>query len=182
MTKYPDDEKRALHQLFQKLDAGFRAGDFDALASILGPSERWFDQALPDPFGGGHPMAYAIYWSPLSFIEQLIEAGAPVNFAADDGFPALIAALSAQRADRLSVVDLLIGRGVDVDARGVNDWTPLHYATSARDTEAIRRLLAAGANPRLRTRIDNYSTALEDARAAGFADGAILIEAALAAG
>jgi ankyrin repeat protein len=48
-----------------------------------------------------------------------------------------------------------------------------------RDAEAIRLLLAAGADPALRTRIDDYATALEEADNAGFEAGASLLREAL---
>jgi ankyrin repeat protein len=63
--------------------------------------------------------------------------------------------------------------------RGVNDWTPLHYAVSRRDVEAIRLLLLSGADPSLRTRIDDYETALEGAEEAGFEAGAFLLREAM---
>ncbi|TIW54227.1 MAG: ankyrin repeat domain-containing protein, partial [Mesorhizobium sp.] len=81
--------------------------------------------------------------------------------------------------DRHDVIRTLIEHGADPDMRGVNDWTPLHYAVAMRDVEAIRLLLAAGADPALRTRIDDCSTALEEADDAGFETGAALLRGAL---
>jgi len=133
---------------------------------------------LPDAFGGGHALVYAIYWSPPAFVAWMIEAGADVNFVADDGFPALLAALSRGRPPRHEVLAVLLAHGADVNARGTNDWTALHHAVSLRDGVAIRALLAAGADPQLKTRIDQYSTALEDARANGFIEGVELLQAA----
>lgn len=63
--------------------------------------------------------------------------------------------------------------------RGVNDWTPLHYAVAIRDAEAIHLLLAAGADPSLKTRVDDYTTALAEADAAGFEAGASLLRDAM---
>lgn len=63
--------------------------------------------------------------------------------------------------------------------RGVNDWTPLHYAVAIRSVDAIRLLLAAGANPSLETRIDDYTTALEDADNADFEAGASFLRNAM---
>jgi ankyrin repeat protein len=175
------EERCERHRLFLAIDTAFREGDFDGLARALGNSPRWFDETMPHEFGLGHPMEYAIYWSPAAFLEQLIEAGSNVNYEDDSGFPALIASLSTDRRDRLAILALLIRNGADLHRRGVNDWTPLHYAVSRRDLEAIRLLLAAGADARLRTRIDEYSTPLEDAEAAGFSEGAELLRQAIAA-
>ena len=176
MTSSEDERCRRGKVLLAIHDA-FVAGDFDALAAAL-ESPRWFDEDLPDDFGSGTALVYAIYWSQPAFVEQMIDAGADVNFVADDGFPALLAALSRDRPPKHEILALLLERGADTSARGVNDWTALHHAVSLRDAEAIRMLLAAGADPTLRTRIDYYSTPLEDARAMGYAEGVALLEAA----
>lgn len=167
------EEQRRRHHLLLALHDAFVAGDFHALGELL-ERPRWFDADLPDDFGGGHALVYAIYWSPLPLITRMIDAGANVNFTADDGFPALQAALTRQRPARHEVLALLLAHGADPDMRGINDWTPLHHAVSLRDAGAIGQLLAAGADPAQRTRIDNYSTPLEDAVAQGFAEGAAL--------
>lgn len=171
------DERSRQHRQFAAVHAGFIAGDSEALAGAL-DNPRWFNEDLPDVFGGGHALVYAIYWSPPEFVGWMIEAGADVDFVADDGFPALLAALSRDRPPRHEMLAVLLAHGADVNARGINDWTPLHHAVSLRDAEAIGALLAAGADHALTTRIDQYSTALEDARALGFIEGVELLEAA----
>jgi ankyrin repeat protein len=181
MIVVPDDRCER-HRLFEAIDEAFKAGDLNALKLALGNAPRWFDEDMPFELGLGHPLEYAIYWSPLGFVEALIAAGAPVNYDDGAGFPSLIAALSTDRHgrnDRLDVVKLLIRHGADLNQRGLNDWTPLHYATSLRDLEAIRVLLDAGADPTLRTRIDEGSTPLEDAEAAGFSEAAALLRSAM---
>ena len=181
MIEVPEDRCER-HRLFEAIDKAFKAGDFDALARALENAPRWVDEDMPFELGLGRPLEYAIYWSPLGFIEALIEAGSSVNYDGA-GFPALIATLSTDRhgrGDRLDVLNLLIRHGVDLNQRGLNDWTPLHYATNLRDLEAMRLLLEAGADPRLRTRIDECSTPLEDAEAAGFTEGASLLRRATA--
>jgi uncharacterized protein len=175
----PNDRNERGH-LFRAIDAAFKAGDFAALGHALGGAPRWFNDRMPFELGLGHPLEYAIYWSPLSFIRQLIEAGSDPNYGDDGGFPAIIAALSTKRSDQLEILATLIALGADPDRRGVNDWTPLHYAVSLRNAAAVRALLAAGADPSLRARIDDRDTALEAAEAAGFAEGAALLRAALA--
>jgi ankyrin repeat protein len=140
MLEIPEDRCER-HRLFQAIDSSFKAGDFDRLAQALGGSPRWFDEPMPFELGLGHPLEYAIYWSPLAFIERLIEAGSGVNYGDNAGFPSLIAALSTKRADRLDIVRLLVRSGADPTRRGINDWTPLHYAASTRDLPAIRLLL-----------------------------------------
>ena len=167
--------RRERHLLFGRIDSAFKSGDFDTLQAIFGDEVDWPDRQMPFELGLGRPLEYAVYWSPLAFIARLIEAGADATAADDAGFPALIAALSTSRPDRLDIVRLLIERGSDLNQRGVNDWTPLHYAVSLRDAEAVRLLVEAGADPSLRTRIDDHSTPLEDAERMGFSEGVELL-------
>jgi ankyrin repeat protein len=105
--------------------------------------------------------------------------GADPNFRDSAGFPSLIAALSARRPDRNKIVELLLESGADVGQRGVNDWTPLHYAVVYRNLEAVNLLLASGADPYLTTRIDHCTSPLEDAEAAGFTEAAALMREAV---
>jgi hypothetical protein len=167
------------HRLFKVIDDAFKAGDFEALGVALGGSPRWFDERMPFELGLGHPLEYAIYWSPIAFVSALLDAGSNPNYTDHAGFPSIIAALSTERADRHEIISILLDHGADADMRGVNDWTPLHYAVAVRDAEAIRLLLAAGADPSLETRIDDYATPLEGAENAGFEAGASLLREAM---
>lgn len=146
----------------------------------LGGSSRWFDERMPFELGLGHPLEYAIYWSPVGFISSLLDAGSNPNYQDHGGFPSIIAALSTDRADRLDIVRVLIDGGADPNMRGVNDWTPLHYSVAIRSVDAIGLLLAAGADPVLETRIDDYRNVIEEAEIAGFEAGASLLRDAMA--
>ena len=164
-------------QQFQKLDRVFRAGDLAGLRDALGNPTDFPNCPLPYSLGVC-PLVYAIYWSPLPFIESLLEAGADPNYEADDGFPALIAVLSTDRHDRIDLMELLLKAGVAINQRGLNDWTPLHYAVSQRDLEAVRFLLDRGADPTLKTRIDDMTTALDEAEAIQFTEALEILQAA----
>jgi ankyrin repeat protein len=177
MLEIPEDRCER-NRLFEAIDNAFKAGDFAALGTALGGSPRWYDETMPFELGLGHPLEYAIFWSPLAFIEELILAGSNVNYEDDAGFPAMIATLSASRADRLDILRLLIRHGADLARRGINDWTPLHWAASTGDLAAIRLLLEAGADPLLRTRIDDLATPAGEAERSGFMEGAALLREA----
>jgi ankyrin repeat protein len=64
----------------------------------------------------------------------------------------------------VEVLARLLDAGADPNQRGLNDWTALHFAVVETNVEAVRLLLARGADRELRTRIDDYETALELAR------------------
>jgi hypothetical protein len=160
-------------ETFRRIDEAFRKGDLDGLrAAVDDPA------VIPNgrmPITIGSCLVYAIYHSPLPFIRTLLEIGADPNAPSDLGFPPLIAALSCsrdaagskRRTDVDQILRLLLSFGVDPNQRGINDYTPLHMAVAERNATAVQILLEGGADPELRTRIDDYETPLEMAQAAG---------------
>src|SRR5262245_4231381 len=168
-----EEERRAEAKAFQRINDAFRTGDLEALRTAVDdpavvPNGRM-------PVGIGSCLVYAIYHSPLAFIRTLLETGADPNAPLDDGFPPLIAVLTCNRAERGAakrndvddIIRLLLSFGADPNQRGINDYTALHMAVAERDALSVHRLLEAGANPDLRTRIDDYETPLDIAQAAG---------------
>lgn len=168
------------HQRFQILDRAYRAGNLDGVRMALGNPVDFPNCSHPVELAvGDHPLEYAIYWSPLPFIETLLEMGADPNYADNEGFPSLIATLSTDRGDRYALAQLLLDAGARIDQRGLNDWTVLHYAVSRRDIKAVQLLLQHGADATLRTRIDDYTTPLEEAEAINFAEALEPLQRAL---
>lgn len=168
-----EEERCAKAKEFQRIDVAFRKGDLDALRAAVNDPTVIPNGRMPDTIGAC--LVYAIYHSPLAFIRTLLEMGADPNAPVEDGFPPLIAALSCARdvpgAKRRTDVDdilrVLLRFGADPNQRGINDYTPLHMAVAARDALAVQILLEGGANPELRTRIDECETPLEMATVAG---------------
>ena len=169
----PEQERCREAERFRRIDAAFRDGDLDALRAAVEDPD-----AIPNgpmPLAVGPCLEYAIYHSPIAFIRTLLEIGADPNPDDHSGFPPLIAALSCnqvvpgstRRPDVAEIVALLLEFGADPDQRGINDYTPLHMAASVDHADAVQLLLKAGADPRLRTRIDDYETARELAGKAG---------------
>jgi len=168
-----EEERCAQAEEFQRIRHAFREGDLDGLrAAVKDPT------VIPNgrmPGNIGACLVNAIYHSPLAFIRTLLEMGADPNAPVDDGFPPLIAALSCardvpgttRRTDVDDILRLLLKFGADPNQRGVNDYTPLHMAIAARDALAVQILLDGGADPELRTRIDECETPSQMAMASG---------------
>ncbi len=166
----PELSKSELIQLHE----AYKRGDLDTVRTALGNAEDFPN--CPGPMGMGPIiLEYAIYWSPLVFIRTLLELGADPNYASPGGFPSLIATLSTDRPDRIEILDLLLSHGADVGQRGVNDYTPLHYAASLNDCRAIELLVSRGADLEARTNVDDFATPLEESEILGRAEAARLL-------
>jgi ankyrin repeat protein len=159
-----------IHEAYQR-------GDLDALRTLLGNPPDFPNCRGPRAVGE-IVLEYAIYHSPLAFVRTLLELGAEPNYEDPAGFPSLIAAISTDRADRYEVVELLLDCGANIQQRGVNDYTPLHYAAARNDVKLIQLLLSRGADPNARTGIDDYTTALQEAENSGFAEAAQVLKQA----
>src|SRR5215467_8493829 len=176
-----EEERNAEAKKFRLIHDAFHKGDLDALRAAVDDPGAIPNGRMPNTIGSC--LVYAIYHSPLRFIRQLLEIGADPNTPADDGFPPLIAALSCtrdvagspRRTDVDDILRLLLSFGADPNQRGINDYTPLHMAVAERNALAVQILLDHGADPDLRTRIDDCVTPLEIAQAAGLKDIAAIL-------
>jgi ankyrin repeat protein len=174
-----DAATRERHEKFRRISAAFAGGDLAELRASLGSTDGFPNDPLPlDVFGpAGTVLEYAIYHSPLPLVRALLEAGARPcpDMHEHAGFPPLLAALtcvrtqsgSRARPDVHELLQLLLAFGADPNQRGLNDWTALHMAVAEGSLDSVRQLLDAGADPALRTRIDEYETAREMAERAG---------------
>jgi len=79
------------------------------------------------------------------------------------------------RPDVADIIKLLLLFGADPNQRGLDDYTPLHMAASERNVPVVELLMEAGADPRLRTRIDDCEAPREIAERAGFHEIAELL-------
>src|SRR3954467_4644404 len=152
------------------LERAMRAGDLDGARAALGDDPAFPN--LADPYTNTPLLSLALHWAPVTTVAELLRLGADPNYEALDGFPSLVLVALHGRDDLHELLALLIAAGASLDQRGHNDWTPLHAAASRDDAEAVAMLLAAGADPSMRTRIDERMTALEEAEHYGNANAA----------
>lgn len=89
-------------------------------------------------------------------VADLLAEGADINIRNMDGTNALWAACVAES---FPIAELLLKHGVDIDNQNDNGASVLMYAASTGKAEWVKYLLAAGADPELRS-LDDF-TALE---------------------
>lgn len=166
------EEQMLMHIL---LDEALVGGDVDEIRAALNDPEGFPNVKAPYV---QDVLVLAIWRSPIRTVEQLLELGADPNREAVDGFPALYAAVVDGREDRLERAGLLLAFGADPNQRGINDYTALHAAADAGDVAMAELLLSEGADPTLRTRIDDFELPAATAAAAGHSDLARRLEQA----
>ncbi|MBT8250004.1 MAG: ankyrin repeat domain-containing protein [Acidimicrobiia bacterium] len=160
----------AIHRAYQD-------GDLDALLVLLDDPPDFPNQRPTGPLSIAEiPLEYAIYHSPMAFIQTLIDFGADPNYGDHAGFPSLIAALSTDRKDVGEILVLLLDAGADIQQVGVNGFTPLHYAAAYQTPDLVQLLLDRGADPDARTNVDDYTTPLEEAIAQNRREAVAILE------
>lgn len=151
-----------------------RSGDrarLEELAALLDA----FPEGV-DSFIGRRWILNAIDLAPQSTIEWMLEKGVDLAFRDEEGYTPLLAAIDSKRVDRYELLELLLRAGAPVDLKGINDWTPAHLAAARDDVEALRILVAHGADLSVRTDIDDFATPLEEARIVGSRNAAAFLE------
>src|SRR6478672_1854181 len=94
----------------------------------------------------------------------MLDKGADVNSGSSPGFTGITEVFERDLPERREILEVLIRRGADLNARGRNNWTPVYLAGYFGDLEALRMIVGAGADLTVRTIIDNDRTPFEEAR------------------
>src|SRR5688572_22440731 len=100
---------------YMSIEAALRAGDLKAVRAAFNDPPDFPN--VRDPLTWVPVLSLAISWSPLPLVRELLDLGASPNYESDDGFPAVYAALSTERDDKLEVMELLLNRGSDPNHR-----------------------------------------------------------------
>ncbi len=149
------------NDIMRLMVAGDVAGLEEIAQSVAGfPSGK-------DDFLGRYWITNAIDCGTAEVVAWMLSKGAPVGFRDDEGFTVLHSAIDREKPDRTRVMSMLLEAGADINARGVNDWTPAHHAAARNDVEALKLLVEAGADLGIRTQIDGHATPLEEAEILG---------------
>jgi len=128
-----------------------------------------------DPILGRSWMRHAVEYGSRAAIEWMLARGVDLSFQDAEGYTVVHLCLEKGRHDRHEILALLLEAGAPRNVHGPNGWTPLHMAVWRGDPEALRILLAHGADPSVRTLIDDYSTPLEDAERMGYREAIAIL-------
>jgi uncharacterized protein len=123
-----------------------------------------------DAWIGRHWIITAIDSGSLAAVNWMIAERVNLNFKDAEGYTVLHAAMERGGAHHIGMLEALIAAGADVNAHGLNDWTPLHMAAYRSQREVVELLLAAGADRNIRTRIDHYATAADETKSPDMAE------------
>jgi len=146
-------------------------GDLEVVTALLAAgassevniNDRWGNTILGAAVQSGHS----------DIVRVVIQAGAKLD-AITSGRTPLILAVCSQK---LNLVDLLLVAGAKVNARDIYKCTALMEAAGRPDASIVSRLLAAGANPRLK--MENGQTAMDFACHAEQTENVKLLKMAL---
>lgn len=136
--------------------------DFEELEQLM----EGFPQGV-DSFIARHWITNAVDYGSKASIAWMLARKVDITFRDEEGYTVLHSALERSSPEQLEILELLLQHGAPVNAHGTNDWTPAHMAAVRGNIEALKILLRFGADLRIRTRIDNYATPLEEARSMG---------------
>lgn len=147
------------------------AGDVEALEEIASIVDDF--PCGRDDFISRHWITNAIDCGTKEVVAWMLSKKAPVVFRDDEGFTVLHSAIDREKPDRIEIMAMLLEAGADINAHGINDWTPAHHAAVRNDVEALKFLVESGADLTIRTRIDEYATPVEEAEILGNSPDAV---------
>ena len=109
-----------------------------------------------DPKWGWTPLHYAAYYNQIDAVKFLIEKGANVHIADEQGdTPLLLAAM----VDNKDTINVLVDSGADINIPNRNGSTPLIVAIQAGQIEIARMLIEKGADVDV---VDSYGHRASD--------------------
>jgi ankyrin repeat protein len=139
------------------------AGDGPAVRAFLATDPAAAKAISPDGFP---VLGLAVFFGHANLAELFLTAGADPNVASTNAMHVTPLHAAASRGDA-AMVEKLLEKGADPDARQQSGWTALHGAASQGNVEIVRMLRAGGADASART--DDGKTAADLAGEGGHA-------------
>ncbi len=139
------------------------AGDGPAVRAFLATDPAAAKAVSPDGFP---VLGLAVFFGHATLADLFLASGADPTAASTNAMHVTPLHAAASRGDA-AMVEKLLEKGADPDARQQSGWTPLHGAASQGNLEIVRLLRARGADVSART--DDGKTAADLAGERGHA-------------
>ncbi len=153
---FDDDFELIVHEMIAK---AIKTGDSEALGLLFGYCEKLGEKIDVDYFSndrqGSTHLMIAADKGDITSMEILIEHGADINSKDSRGNTALSRAL--REGNRRVTSFLLDQEGVSFEERNNLGIAPIHYAAFQGDLEAVKKMVALGADVNLLTKSDYLS-------------------------
>jgi ankyrin repeat protein len=102
-----------------------------------------------------------LWKDPLKKLKLLLEYGIDINYRGHDNTTILMKycgmkmtkATKKEIAENQELIKFLLANGIDIEAKDDLDWTALHHAVWYNNIYALKLLLKAGADPKVRSPI-----------------------------
>ncbi|NPD84761.1 hypothetical protein HNS38_08335 [Lentimicrobium sp. L6] len=128
-------------------------GDYETVEKILAENVTWVDSTIS---GTATLLIIASYYGHDSIVRLLLDNNADINFrVSSNGYNSLQYALFT---NKLSTIQLLIDKGIDVNNSDNNQQTALHLALNRRSYKVYDALMAANCD--MNAQYSNGNTAL----------------------
>ncbi len=144
----PDDPNDARSALVQAITSFNGATLYCNVGVVKALLDHGADPNRPDPRIGALPLHDALEVGDADCARIIKDAGARIDALDYKGHTILAAATSAAaRTGNIAVVDLVIGWGVDANARDRDGATALHQAVWGNSSQIVKALLDRGLDP-----------------------------------
>ena len=102
-----------------------------------------------------------LWKDPLKKLKLLLEYGIDINYRGDDNTTILMnfcarkmtKATQEEIEENQELIKFILANGIDIEAKDDLDWTALHHAVWFNNIYALKLLLKAGADPKVRSPI-----------------------------
>ncbi|MBW5377315.1 ankyrin repeat domain-containing protein, partial [Brachyspira pilosicoli] len=127
------------------------SGDLETIKKLIESKSLDVNYNLGDKYSKSTPLIQAIKYKQTDIINYLLENNADINLKEElTGFTPLMASFHD-----ITITELLIEKGADIEARNVDGINPLVYAVSLNDEEMVKFLLENGADANTVCEIEN---------------------------